>query len=178
MENKKEIIRFLVILTIFYGLWYLFYYTVIEPGGRINAFVAYNIVSVTAGMLEFLGYEVFIYDRVVALWNTPGIEVIDECTATEVTGLFAGFIIAFPGSWQLRLFFIPIGLLVIYLVNVFRIFSLVLVQYHYPDYLDVSHDYTANTAFYIVIFLLWIIWATFGNEPNQNNSKEYQQAHA
>lgn len=169
MDKKSELIRFFVLLALFYGLWYLLYHFIIEPDGRLNAFLAYNIVSINAGLLEFLGYDVFIYDRVVGLLHTAGIEVIDECTATEVLGLFVGFVLAYPGSNQIRAFLIPIGLLILYLVNIFRIFALILVQNYYPDYLDVSHDYTANTVFYIVIFLLWIIWATFGEESEKSN---------
>ena len=166
MQNSKETIRFFVILAICYAVWYALYFWWIEPDGRLNALIAYNIVAVTAGLLELFGYTIFVFDRVVGIMFSAGVEVIDGCTATEVIGLFVGFIIAYPGTNQMRLIFIPLGLFVIYLVNVFRIFGLALVQHHFPEYMDASHDYTANTIFYIAIFGLWVLWAIYGEEKH------------
>jgi exosortase/archaeosortase family protein len=72
--------------------------------------------------------------------------------------LFSGFIISFPANWKEKLWFIPLGLLIIYISNLFRIVLLVLIKIHFPGSLNFNHKYTFTVLVYGIIFLLWMIW--------------------
>ena len=67
----------------------------------------------------------------------------------------------FPGPWKAKLWFIPLGLVVIHFVNVFRIFGLGLTLIPWPAYFDQFHDYFFKTIFYFIIFLMWVVWVEF-----------------
>ena len=63
-----------------------------------------------------------------------------------------------PGRNQSRLYFSILGIVIIYLVNVLRIATLILMQEWAPQFFDITHDYSTTTIFYLVIFLLWMLW--------------------
>ena len=54
--------------------------------------------------------------------------------------------------------FLVLGIVIIYLVNVLRIATLMLMQEWAPQFFDITHDYSTTTIFYLVIFLLWMLW--------------------
>lgn len=66
----------------------------------------------------------------------------------------------FPGPWKHKLWFIPLGLIIIHLVNVFRISGLAYYLKYTPpqEYWEFSHDYIYRPFFYVVMFALWIWW--------------------
>ena len=64
----------------------------------------------------------------IARAGAPGLRVADGCNGLSVLGLFAGFVLAYPGSVVRRMLFIPLGVLVIYGVNVGRLVTPAAVQ--------------------------------------------------
>ena len=64
----------------------------------------------------------------------------------------------YPGPWKHKLWYIPMGVVVIYIVNVIRIVTLCIVMNYNPGYFEFTHDYIVRPFFYIVIFALWVIW--------------------
>lgn len=64
----------------------------------------------------------------------------------------------FPGPWKHKLWFIPAGLVVIHLVNIFRIDSLVIILDYFPQYWKFTHDWLLRPFFYVVMFGMWVIW--------------------
>lgn len=161
---KSEIAKFLFKVLCIYIVWYMVYELWLLPNGYIDEPLSKNIASVSAGILSFLGENVFYYGRVVGIVGTPGGEIVDGCNGIAAIGLFLGFIFAYPGAWRPRLSFSIFGIAVIYLVNVARIVFLSYIQLYWPTGFDFMHDYSTTTIFYIIIFILWMIWANYG-EP-------------
>jgi exosortase/archaeosortase family protein len=64
----------------------------------------------------------------------------------------------YPGPWKHKAWFIPVGIIAIYLVNLFRIVALSVVVVNSPEYFRVTHDYIIRALFYVVIFALWVVW--------------------
>jgi exosortase/archaeosortase family protein len=64
----------------------------------------------------------------------------------------------FPGPWKHKLWFIPMGFVVMFLTNIFRIVSLSIVVLWKPDYWHFSHDWILRPFFYVVLFSLWVWW--------------------
>ena len=98
------------------------------------------------------------HDRVVTIAGNNGIEMVDGCTGISAIGLFLGFVWAYPGQNRSRLYFSLLGITIIYLVNILRIATLMLMQEWAPQFFDFTHDYSTTTIFYLVIFLLWMLW--------------------
>lgn len=160
---KSEITKFILKVFVIYIIWYVVYELWILPSGIIDDPLSRNIASISAGILSFFGESVFYFDRVVGLSGTPGIEIVDGCNGIAAIGLFLGFIFAYPGAWVPRLLFSVFGIAVIYITNVVRTVTLSYIQAYWPQAFDFTHDYSTTAIFYIIIFILWVIWANYGD---------------
>ena len=169
---QSEIAGFLLKVFAVYVIWYMVYELWIMPNGYIDEPLSRNIVSVSAGILSFFGESVFLYDRVVGITGLRGIEIVDGCNGIAAIGLFLGFIIAYPGKWLPRIYFSIFGILVIYIVNVVRIVTLTYIQAYWPQVFDFAHDYSTTAIFYIIIFILWMIWANYGESMSGNKPEK------
>lgn len=145
-----------------YLLWYLIYELWLLPDGSLDLWVTTNIVSVSAGILEMLGYDFYATGRLIGIGESAGIYLVDGGSGISTIGLFVGFMIAYPGVWIPRIAFIFIGIGVIYLVNIIRIIVLTIIQGQASEMVMVTHDYSTTAIFYLVIFALGIVWANFG----------------
>jgi exosortase/archaeosortase family protein len=145
-----------------YAAWFLLYDLWLHPDGRLDAWLSRGMAAATAGALEALGYDTFVRDRVLGLTGQIGVYVEDGCTGLTTLGLFAGFVLAFPGSWRRRAWFIPMGVAIVTLANVARIGLLAVLQRDWPGGFDAVHHFGANTFFYLVVFVLWMAWAQVG----------------
>lgn len=167
----SDIGKFIIKVVCIYFVWYLIYELWILPNGYIDEPLSKNIASVSAGILSFFGEDVFYYDRVVGIVGTAGGEIVNGCNGISAIGLFVGFILAYPGAWPPRIFFSFFGVAIIYLVNVTRIVFLSYTQYYWPQLFDFTHDYSTTAIFYFVIFILWMIWANYGEPMEVKYSK-------
>jgi exosortase/archaeosortase family protein len=64
----------------------------------------------------------------------------------------------YPGPWKHKLWYIPLAILVMHLVNVFRVVALSLVMVHAYPHWDLMHDWVLRPFFYVVLFALWVVW--------------------
>ena len=82
----------------------------------------------------------------------------EGCSGLKQMLQFSLLMIFFPGPWKKKLWFIPQGVIIMHLTNLFRVVSLAVVMNNWPQYWDFSHDYIFRPIFYVVIFGLWIFW--------------------
>lgn len=170
---KSPVSLFIIKALAIFVVWYIIYELWLLPDGRLDEWLALNIVSVSSGITEIFGYETWSLNRVIGVGENAGIELVDGCTGISAIGLFLGFILAYPGNWKNRVSFSLLGIGVIYIVNIFRIVVLVITQEEWPEFFDVMHDYSTTTIFYIVIFIMWMIWVKF-NDGDFANIKPTQ----
>jgi exosortase family protein XrtF len=156
---KNPIIRFfLSVLAVYIG-WYLLYNLWLHPEGTIDLFVIDITVAASKWILELLGYAVFTgSDRLIGIDGTGGLWIGDNCNGIALFALFTGFIIAYPGNWKRKLVFIPAGILLIELFNIFRVVSLAILDTHSRAWTEFNHTYTFTIVIYGLIFLLWMLW--------------------
>ena len=102
--------------------------------------------------------EITFAEETVMIDNEPVVLVADECNGLELFVLYAGFIICFPGKIKFKLIFIPIGILLIYFVNVIREIVLALNYKFFRESFEFNHKYTYVLIVYIFVFILWRIW--------------------
>lgn len=161
---KSDVGMFLLKVVGIYLCWYFIYELWLLPEGSLDQWLTTNIVSVSAGILDVLNYDVYATGRLIGIGESSGIYLADGCSGIAAIGLFVGFVVAYPGAWIPRIAFIGIGIGVIYLVNVIRIVTLAITQVQWPSMFDITHDYSTTAIFYLVIFVLWMIWANLGSE--------------
>lgn len=84
--------------------------------------------------------------------------VVEGCNAVSVMILFWAFIIAFSGKWYETLLFGVMGIFLIYIMNIARIFLLTLAIERYPQHATFLHKIVFPSIIYGFTFLLWMIW--------------------
>ena len=80
------------------------------------------------------------------------------CSGLKQMMQFTLLMLVFPGPWKHKLWFIPLGILIMHLTNLFRMVGLAVVMNNWPQHWDFSHDSLFRPFFYLVIFLLWVWW--------------------
>ncbi len=87
--------------------------------------------------------------------------VVQSCSGVKQFIQFALLMIIFPGPWKHKLWYIPMGLILVYLTNVLRIVGLAELVRYFPNSFHWMHDYAFRPLFYVVIFSLWVIWVEY-----------------
>lgn len=134
-------------------------------------FITWIIEGANLG-LKVLGYKTFmvLQDRdiqVLGIDGSNGVWVGSNCNAISLFTLFSVFIIAYPGPWKHKAWYIPAGILAIHLINILRVIALAIIANYNPYLLDFNHTYTFTFLVYGFIFLLWILWVNwYSNKTN------------
>jgi exosortase/archaeosortase family protein len=97
-------------------------------------------------------------DRVIHFENGGYIGINESCSGLKPILQFILLFLVFPGPWRKKLWFIPMGVVILHITNLFRIVGLSVVTVTIPEYWQFSHDYLFRPFFYVVIFLLWMWW--------------------
>ena len=100
--------------------------------------------------------------RLIAAVNKDGgwarIVVAPECASLKQWLHWIFLMVLFPGPWKHKLWYIPLGLVIVEWTNVVRICGIVLMQIPWPNSFHIAHDYIFKVFFYLVIFLMWVVW--------------------
>jgi exosortase/archaeosortase family protein len=112
----------------------------------------------TSAVLEFLGYAFTAEHNTITYETGSWLAVNKSCSGfKQLLQAFFLFLL-FPGRIEHKLWFIPMALAVMHLMNIFRLVGVSLVLYYWPNWWEFSHDYVFRFAFYFVLFLLWVWW--------------------
>ena len=162
--NKKynPLVKFLGTCFLIYILWSLFSVFVLGE----NSIVEHWLTKTEAFLVSEI-FAVFQYDGVYYIERPPDAHVLywgemrlvgisDSCNGLVLFVTFAGFILAYPARFLYKSVYIPLGIVLIFFLNVFRIFCLAIIWIYYPEYLQFNHHYTFTFFVYMDIFLLWL----------------------
>lgn len=161
-DSTRSVLTFLAKGLAVYGLWYVVYDLWLLPDGRFDAWLSKNVASVSGALLSGLGFEATADGRSIFLPGVAGVRIVNGCNGLSTIGLFIGFVVAYPGRMWRRLWFIPLGIFVIYATNVLRVGTMLLVQKYWPVAFDPLHGFGLTTIFYVVVFGLWVAWTHYG----------------
>ncbi len=161
---KNAFVRFLIIAGLTYLTLYLAHTFVIKRYTYYDQKFIGGIIQAAESILNFIGFKTFtvMQDRdvqVVGIDGSSGVWVGSNCNAISLFNLFVSFIIAYPGKWKHKLWYIPLGLLIIHLLNVLRVIALAIIALKAPQTIQFNHTYTFTFIVYAFIFYFWMIWA-------------------
>lgn len=88
----------------------------------------------------------------------PTVVVGAPCDGLVLYVLLAGFVLAYPGPAQRRLWFIPLGIAALWLLNVIRIMALALNHRYSPETFEFDHHYAFSAVAYAALGGLWLLW--------------------
>ena len=162
MKGNKFIIIFLLKAIGVYAVWYVLYDLWLKKSGAFDNWVIDGIISATFTLLTFLNYNVNVdYHDIGITGAFSNIVVGPGCNGVELYALFAGFVLIFEGSWKHKVWFIPVGVLVIYFFNVLRVAGLAINGLYSLARLEFNHKYTYTILMYMLTFIGWMIWVKY-----------------
>lgn len=128
------------------------------------------LLSQSKFVIDLMGIDYYTEGQTFFITANDGsltwLEVAPGCTSLKQWMHWLFLMLLFPGPWKHKVWYIPMGLLVIQLVSVFRIVGLAVSLTFRPDQFDFFHDYIFKTVFYATIFLMWVIWVEVLRKPN------------
>ena len=174
---KNPLYQFLLTASALFILWYILYELWLHPHGYIDIWVIKKTLGTALVILKWFGYKTFSGSyRLMGIDGTGGLWMGDNCDSTELMALFTGFILAFPGSWIKKTWFIPLGVIIIFFSNVLRMVALSIIQKTSSQkWLDFNHTYTFTVIVYGIIFLLWLWWVKKIADPSKPLTHTKQQ---
>jgi exosortase family protein XrtF len=177
--KRNPVLRFLLLGTIAYLAWYIAYEFWLKPNSNIDAWVIQRIINGTRFVLTLFGYELLEsiqnvgFENRVGIQGSSGVIVGAPCDGLVLFALFAAFILAYPGRWKHKAWYLPVGILGIHAINVARVAALAIIVNINPNWLAFNHDYTFTILVYSFVFLLWYIWVQrFSHDHPADRQKE------
>ncbi|MBL7875978.1 MAG: exosortase family protein XrtF [Cyclobacteriaceae bacterium] len=86
------------------------------------------------------------------------ISVFEGCNGINVMIVFVSFLIAFKGSRKQLAWFLPLGIVIIYVSNLLRVAALYYVAFYWQRYFYYVHKYAFTATIYLIVFALWVWW--------------------
>lgn len=164
-KENWQLTRFLLVGFVGYLTWHLVYTFFLREHTLLDEVVIQSLVVMAEGTMEALGWELLqlfeegAWRNRIGLAGGGGLVVGTSCDGVALFALFAIFVMAYPGDWKRKIWFIPIGIGVIHIANYIRVMGLMLIQRYTPEALDFNHHYTFTVFVYAIIFGLWYLWA-------------------
>jgi exosortase/archaeosortase family protein len=144
--QKKQLFFILKFSALFISInWFL---------GLINNLFIILLMQIIKGILSFIGGSSEIIGNQIIINGNP-LVLIKECTGTPMYALFAAFALAYQCK-NSKLKGIIYGLLMLFSLNVLRIFTLILAASYKYSILAFLHDFLWPSSFFI--FTLLAAW--------------------
>lgn len=161
--NRGQYARFLLVAGLLYFVFYLLYQFVVRKYSFYDQKFIGLIIENSDILLRGMGFNTFkvLQDRdmqVLGIDGGSGVWIGSNCNAITLFALFAVFVIAYPGNAKNKVWFVPLGILLIHCINILRVVALAIINIKAPQYLDFNHTYTFTFLVYGFIFLLWMFW--------------------
>ena len=171
LKQFKETILFLVKFAIFYvalTATYDYYLSSFKSESfHQSDSMTVEVAAESAHLAEYLGGTSDIMQNDFepsvrfVLNDMERIKIIEGCNGVSVMIIFVTFVLAFGGRLIYTILFIPTGVLIIHIFNVFRITALAYLYNYDLDIAKIAHDYVFQPFIYGVVFLLWIVWVNY-----------------
>lgn len=111
---------------------------------------------------HIFGQDIETFQHTIRVMNNDDywsyVTVAPECTSLKQWLHWLFLMLLFPGPWKHKLWYIPLGLVIIELTNVLRVTGILLLLIPFPENFDFFHNYIFKIFFYVIIFLMWMIW--------------------
>lgn len=138
-----------------------------------------HVAHASVAVLHFFGSTVSLEpNNVLQHENKNAVRVIWGCSGIKQAYIFFCIIAFYHGPWLKKLWYIPLGLVLVYLFNIFRISAIVAIIEPYPDWFKFTHEYFFKYLFYGMIFGLWVLWEEKISLRKDDEDKDKAKAEA
>jgi exosortase family protein XrtF len=171
LNLKKPEFNFLFLFIPSILLWFFFYHYLYKIDGFLNLEVDLltsfsSLLSYQSNtLLSFFKFKTttevqgdMVITKILDYPYSHGVWIGEPCNGIKVFGLFTIFIISFKGKVIDKLWFIPIGILILHCINVIRVAILTYISATNPYILDFNHNITFQLIVYVSMLGLWYWW--------------------
>lgn len=95
---------------------------------------------------------------IISFLSGTSLKVVWSCTPLKQCFILFFLILTTVGEWRNKIWYIPFCWIILYIVNILRITIITLVIEHHVEMFDLMHSYIMKYAFYIILFLLWVLY--------------------
>ncbi len=155
-----DITIFFVIILFFHFLFKSFasFFTNWSFYVSISSWLEVRLYNESTWIIQNFLYDIVKEGKTMFFENDGYQRITSGCSGIKQFYQYFTLILLFPGPWKKKLWFIPMGIFILHITNVFRIVIMSVVLMNLPDYWDFAHDWVLRPFFYVVIFALWWIW--------------------
>ena len=163
-EKVRGIFWFCLITTIIHIVWRFWattftFFPIQNSISLISGFLVRQLMNESTFILrDVLNIKITSFDNSIITNNNVRLLLSDSASGLKQMIQFAVLILFFPGPWKHKAWFIPLGVIIIHITNVFRILCLVVIAKHWPQQINYAHENWLRFMFYAVIFGLWLVW--------------------
>ena len=171
MDLKKPELNFLFVFIPLVLLWFFFYHYLYKIDNYLNLKIDLltsfsSILSNQSNfLLSFFKFRTttelhgdMVITKILDYPYSHGVWIGEPCNGIKVFGLFTIFIVAFKGKVLNKLWFIPIGIIILHFINVIRVAILTYISATNPYILDFNHNITFQLIVYLSMLGLWYWW--------------------
>jgi exosortase H (IPTLxxWG-CTERM-specific) len=164
LSRRHSVLRFLFIFAILASAFYAITFFAPFCKQRLVPSSLRFTAKLAGAALARLGQEITVTDMSVSS-PTFSVRIAQGCNAVEPITLFACAVLAFPSPFLRKIPGIVVGSLCLAVLNCVRIVSLFLIGVYWPGAFRVMHVDVWQGVFVLfalVLWLLWLPWATQG----------------
>lgn len=163
-EKLRPLVDVFIFVVIIYGfhlIWkaLLPYFTNMGFYQSSTNFMEQHVYNQSTWFIKnILGIEFNTIDKTMYFPDNRFIRITSGCSGLKLFYEWIILMMLYPGPWRPKIWFIPLGMIIVHLTNLFRVIILAVIIMWKPDYWDFSHDYILRPFFYFIMFLMWMFW--------------------
>jgi exosortase/archaeosortase family protein len=121
--------------------------------------MAAHVAKATTAVLHFFGIEVQLQSgNIIRHINDQAVRIVWSCTGIKQAYIFVCILLFYSGPIRHKLWYIPSGLILVYLFNIFRISVITALVGVRPEWFEFLHEQLFKYLFYALIFGIWVLW--------------------
>lgn len=161
----KELIKFVAVFLTIHFLWkwavsaseddahvYFFASEITKP----FLWISNHLAIVTRYLIESLfGTPTYLYENQIYFEKSLGICVVWSCSGVKQYLIGIAVILFAKGSWKQKLWFVPVVIIGVYLLNMIRLVGVGVVTINHMEWFDFFHKIIFRGILYGGIFGMW-----------------------
>ena len=122
-------------------------------------FLAAQITNFVHEILLFLGYNQNLEPyNILKYENGNSVRIVWACSGLKQAYILFCIIAFYKGPLKKKLWYVPLGIIISFIFNLFRITVIAGVVKSHPEWFDLIHEHLFKYLYYGLIFGIWLFW--------------------
>lgn len=153
---RRWVVRFLVLFAVWIGVGHVLLTIAPVERGFVEPWTAANIATAVR-LAAVLGIDATAEGTQMRAGQHP-LDVEKGCDGTSALVILVSAMLGFPASWRARVGGLVLGVGIVFVVNAFRLATLLWVAVHWPTRLEFFHVDLWQPAMMVVAFGTFLAW--------------------